>query len=282
MAASATPPRRILVATDLSAQAGKAVRRAAQLGDQHRAQVSAVHVVPEGLAPELTEFARSRLRSHLDEYARTAATAVVRHGSVARAIDAEAGDGGADLLVVGAHGAHRLAGAFLGSTSANLVRVSRVPVLVVRNPPGGPYRTVVLAVDTSPASATAARTATCLTPQADHIVVHANVVLGESLMRMHGAGDEQLDQLRAASADEVRGDITALAAELVPPVTRIRIESGRPETLLPELCRRHVADLVAVGTGGRSPLGYALLGSVAQHLLRHAPSDVLVVPSGTG
>jgi nucleotide-binding universal stress UspA family protein len=278
----ATPPRRILVATDLSAQAGKALRRAAQLGDQHRSQVTALHVVPEGLTPELTEFARSRLQSHIDEYASATVTALVRHGDVAWAIDAEAVDGSADLLVVGAHGEHRLADAFLGSTSANVVRVSRAPVLVVKTPLRAAYQTVVLAVDMSPASAMAAQTASTLTPQADHIVVHANVIVGEYLLRMHGASEEQLDQLRAASADAIRDDIATLAAELAPPPRRIMIEPGRPQTLLPELCRRCCADLVAVATGGRSRLGYALLGSVAQHVLRHAPLDVLVVPSGGG
>ncbi|WP_340682582.1 universal stress protein [Amycolatopsis coloradensis] len=46
-----------------------------------------------------------------------------------------------------------------------------------------------------------------------------------------------------------------------------------------ELSRDHGADPIGVGTGGRSSLGYALLGSVAQHVPREAPSDVLVVPA---
>jgi hypothetical protein len=51
---AAAPPRHVLVATDLSDQAGLAVRRAAQLGEQHDAQVTAVHVLPSGLDAELS------------------------------------------------------------------------------------------------------------------------------------------------------------------------------------------------------------------------------------
>lgn len=277
---AAAPPRCVVVATDLSDQAGWAVHRAALLGEQHDAQVTALHVLPAGLDAELTEFAHACLGSHLDRHASTTeAQTVIRHGTVVGEIDAEAIERAADLLVVGAHGAHWLAGPFLGSTAANLVRVSRAPVLVVKNAPQGAYRTVVLAVDTSPASATAAHTASALTPHADHIVVHVSVVVGETLLRMHGASEEHLTQLRQVSTDQVRGDIENLAAELTPTPTQVVIESARPETRLPELSHRHTADLVAVGTGYRSPLGYALLGSVAQHVLRDAPSDVLVVPA---
>jgi len=275
----AAPPRHVLVATDLSDRAGSAVRRAAQLAEQHDAQVTALHVLPAGLDAELTEFAHASLRRHLGQYAGTRMVqAVVRHGNVVREIEAEAADRDADLLVVGAHGAHWLADPFLGSTPQNLVRVSGAPVLVVKDPPDGVYRKVVLAVDTSPVSASAAHTATALTPHADHVVVHVSVVVGEIMMRMHGADEEHLALLRRVSTEQVRGDIENLAAELTP-AARVVIEYGCPQTRLPELIRRHAADLVALGAGGRSSLGYALLGSVAQHVLRDAASDVLVVPT---
>lgn len=283
MSTPVTPPRRILVATDLSAQAGRAVQRAAQLGAEHKAQITALHVLPKGLDPELTEFAHVHLRSHLDQYAgTTAAEAVIRHGNIARSVDAEATDRGTDLLVVGAHGADRLADMFLGSTPANLVRICQAPALVVSSPPQGAYRTVLLAVDDSSVSATAARAACALTPRADHILAHVSIVLGETLMRMHGASEEQLAELRKTSTDQIRAHVINLATELAPAPTRVRIESGSPQMLLPQMCRDHAADLVVVGTGSHSQLGYALLGSVTQHMLRHAPSDVLVVPARKG
>jgi nucleotide-binding universal stress UspA family protein len=44
-----------------------------------------------------------------------------------------------------------------------------------------------------------------------------------------------------------------------------------------EAIRRHDIDLVVVGTRGRAGIGKALLGSVAEEILRHAPCPVLTV-----
>ena len=41
--------------------------------------------------------------------------------------------------------------------------------------------------------------------------------------------------------------------------------------------RKHAIDLVVVGTRGRTGIGKALLGSVAEEVLRHAPCPVLTV-----
>lgn len=50
-----------------------------------------------------------------------------------------------------------------------------------------------------------------------------------------------------------------------------------PRELL-ELARREQADLIVLGTHGRTGLARAVLGSVAEEVLRHADIPVLVVP----
>lgn len=280
---AATALRRLLVATDLSDQADLALRRAAQLSTEHNALMTALHVLPAdlvaGAGVDVVEFARACLGVHLHQHTGTTpVVAVVCQGRVVDEIVVEAVERGADLLVVGAHGEHWRAGS-LGSTPENLLRVSEVPVLVVRAPVERTYRRVVLAVDRSPVAAEAARTANALTPHAEHLVVHCAAVVGETLLRMHGATDEDVAQLRRVSTDQVRRHIEGLAGELAPAPDHVLVESGRPQNRLAQLARRCGADLVALGTGGRSAWGHALLGSVAQHVLREAPADVLVVPA---
>jgi nucleotide-binding universal stress UspA family protein len=281
---AAAAPRRLLVATDLSDPAGLALRRAAQLSAEHGALLTAVHVLPAaflaGGGVDVAEMGCASLGACLDRHIGAAPVeAVVRQGGVVDEILVEAAERDADLLVVGAHGEHGLAGSLLGSTPENLLRVSEVPVLVVRAPVAHAYRRVVLAVDPSPLAAEAARTAYALTPHAEHLVVHLDAVIGETLLRLHGATDDDLAQLHRVSTEQVRGHIERLARELTLSPSRVLIESGRPQTRLAPLSRRHGADLVALGTGGRSALGYALLGSVAQHVLHEATADVLVVPA---
>ena len=281
--------RHILVATDLSDGAAHAVRRAAQLAREHHAQLTAVYV-PSSAAPEKLRRANALLAGHLNRcvgdtavddtaVGDTQVDGVVRAGDIASVVGAVAGECDAELLVVGAHSG-RLPIALLGSTAERLVGTSAAPVLVVRNPSDGPYRTVLLAVDTSPVSASAARTAAAWTPGADHIVVHVSVVMGEQLMRMHGADDVGLAQLRRVSTEQARSHLDEFAATLIPEPADTRIESGHAATRIPEIADEYRAELIVVGTGERSALEYAMLGSVAQYVLRYATTDVLVMPEG--
>ncbi|QUR65770.1 universal stress protein [Mycobacterium spongiae] len=280
MVVAAAPPRQILVATDMSEGAGVAVTRAAQLAREHDARLTAIHVLPTGIDAEIAEGARADLEAHLAEHLNsTPADIVVRHGSAAYAITIEAADRTVDLVVVGAHGAHWLADAFVGSTAENVVRMNPTAVLLVKQLGKAPYRTVVLALDESAPAARAARFASALTPSAKHTLIHICVVVGENLMRMHGVAEDDIDALRSTCTERTREYLARLTAELTPAPTQVIIESGHPPTRLVELCRSHAADLAVVGTGARSQVSYAFLGSVAQHIMRQSQSDVLVVPA---
>ena len=52
---------------------------------------------------------------------------------------------------------------------------------------------------------------------------------------------------------------------------------GDPRSVLVEEARRWKADLVVVGSHGRSGLKRVVLGSVAAHVASHAPCSVLIV-----
>ena len=56
-------------------------------------------------------------------------------------------------------------------------------------------------------------------------------------------------------------------------------ELGRSHTAIVERARLAHAGLIVIGSHGRHGLGHALLGSVAEKVVQHAPCAVLVVPS---
>lgn len=56
-----------------------------------------------------------------------------------------------------------------------------------------------------------------------------------------------------------------------------RVGHGDPRTVLEETARSERADLLVVGSHGRSGVKKLLLGSVADHVVAHAPCPVLVV-----
>lgn len=55
-------------------------------------------------------------------------------------------------------------------------------------------------------------------------------------------------------------------------------EFGRSHTTIVEHARRIGAGLIVIGSHGRHGLSHALLGSVAEKVVKHAPCAVLVVP----
>lgn len=91
--------------------------------------------------------------------------------------------------------------------------------------------------------------------------------------------DIELPGLRERVIDDADATLRALAASMagrgVPVSTTIR--EGRPSEVIVEIARSIKADLVVVGTRGRGGMAHALLGSVAERVVRTAPCPVLTV-----
>lgn len=62
--------------------------------------------------------------------------------------------------------------------------------------------------------------------------------------------------------------------------TEARVAEGDPRIALLEAARRERADLIVVGSHGRSGIAKLLIGSVASHVVTHAPCSVVVVKTG--
>lgn len=65
----------------------------------------------------------------------------------------------------------------------------------------------------------------------------------------------------------------------LPVATQDYVECGHPAMRIVEIAKRWPADLIVIGSHGRSGVQRMLLGSVAEEVMRHAPSPVLVVPA---
>jgi nucleotide-binding universal stress UspA family protein len=145
--------KRILVATDGSELAEKAVATAIDLATEHKAELRAFTVVPRqarshmdgALNFEAEEM--DRIEGRRTEHARTmleaiekraeacgvrVSSGIVRSSRVAHSIVDAAGKHGSDLIVMATHGRTGLTSAFLGSETAQVLAHSEVPVLVLR------------------------------------------------------------------------------------------------------------------------------------------------------
>jgi ACR3 family arsenite efflux pump ArsB/nucleotide-binding universal stress UspA family protein len=159
---------RILLATDLSPSARYAALHACSLGNQYRAMVTVMHVIPDTVELLSSEAgldladlvddnerqrlhrngiaeARQRLAKRIEETAAKVAWQTpdcslsadnirVSIGDPAAEIVAAADRGHYDLIIMGSHGHGRLEETMIGSVTQAVIHQSRRPVLVVRLP----------------------------------------------------------------------------------------------------------------------------------------------------
>jgi nucleotide-binding universal stress UspA family protein len=82
--------------------------------------------------------------------------------------------------------------------------------------------------------------------------------------------------------EEPQRQLTALANAIVDlPVEKTRVLVGSPGPAIIEIAKACEADLIVMGTHGRSGLSRLIMGSVAEYVLRHAPCPVLTIKPGT-
>ena len=86
-----------------------------------------------------------------------------------------------------------------------------------------------------------------------------------------------------ALKDEKRQEIKRRLAGLAertdfPGLIHVRVVEGSPDTAITEVAARSGCDLIVMGTRGRTGLNRLFHGSVAERVVRHSDSPVLVVP----
>src|SRR5690349_14676080 len=64
--------------------------------------------------------------------------------------------------------------------------------------------------------------------------------------------------------------VRAMAAEAIVPVTQV-LHAGPPGEVICWIAQQRQCDLIVLGTHGRTGLMHLLLGSVSEHVMRHAP-----------
>lgn len=88
----------------------------------------------------------------------------------------------------------------------------------------------------------------------------------------------QLEAERNAAEEEFRSAVAEAFAQSPAPVeVERKLVEGDPAEVLEAEARQ--ADLLVVGSRGRSGIAAALLGSVSKHVVDHAPCPVVVVKS---
>lgn len=187
---------------------------------------------------------------------------------------------GAELVIVGAtrHGA--LARSLLGTTAQRVLRASGIPVLVSRDQDFRPMRRVLLTTDLSELSANVHERGIGLLAalgQERDLELRSLMVADDD----DSLGDDLLDDGPAsgASAEGAERRLRAfLARHGAGTMAEGVVRSGEPAREIIAEAVDWNADLLVLGTHGRTGASRLLTGSVAESVLKNAPCDVLVIP----
>lgn len=293
---------RVLVAVDGSGPAGIAVDLVAEIPWPDGTEILVAEVVETGaglfggpwpmlaiveagdLEADIRGEAQRTVEAARDRLTRPGLTVepVVLRGRPATAIVDRARRMNADLIVVGSRGHGTIESMLLGSVSAEVVERTSVPVIVAR---GHRVERVVLAWDGSSFAARAAdlvRTWPIFAGSTIRVVSVADVEIPWwTGFPMDGSPEPIPTYADAAQAsiehhDELARDMTARLTAAGLAATSDRRE-GDAATEVLAAASESKADLIVMGTHGRTGLARLVLGSVARNVLQHSTCSVLIV-----
>jgi universal stress protein E len=288
--------QRIVVATDFSPRADRAVQRAFLLAGEHQAELYLLHVLPvfplEALKRLVTETPLeteqrlyNRAKIALQNKAEILAAngmAVGHHVAIGRAhveINRYAERHQVDLIVIGDQGEGFAQELFLGTTASKTLRTGHYPLLITKQEPKGHYRQVLVPVDFSQNSLNALEMALKMEEQTQIHVLHAvEMPLGQKL-KQAGFNEERVDSYRNEMLRHAREGMKKIVADCAHGDSRVTsiIEYGHASDMIPEKALSFDIDLIVIGKRGQTELDEALFGSVTKHVLYETSCDVLVV-----
>jgi len=287
----------ILAATDFSAPSLYAVDRGFQIAHDSGARYTLMHALGlDALGPlrtllgEQAASVSGRAVEHqrrlLEEIAAdpsrnrgVSARIQIEEGLATSAVPACAAASDADLILVGAHGQGFLQRLLLGSTASRLLRKSRCPVLVAKQPCKGPYRRALISVDFSPGSEAAIRFARLLAPTADLLLLHVLDVPFEGLLHSVGVSRSEIDGYRNEARRQAIRQLERMAANAGLGVAdySARVQGGDATLEIVAHEAQYDCDLLVMGKHGTHVTEELLLGSVTKRVLAESNADVLVI-----
>ena len=288
----------VLVPTDFSAESLKALRYATALVKKFGAKLHVVHVseidfaVPGPASPgKARQLSDTEVKEQLEGMTGGSVDATV-HGRTGRAFDQIcrfASEIEADLVVMSTHGRTGLKRLFLGSNAERVVQHSGSPVLVVRQSERDfvadgalvQIQTILVPTDFSESSREALDYAVGFGRQFGARLVLFHSFSVPEFITTDPYGPHNIhptpERARSAAGDQMREFVKGLDFGGVDFETQITM--GRAADEICDYAAKQKIDLIITSTHGRTGFMHVLIGSVAEHVVRHAHSPVLIVPA---
>ncbi len=286
---------RILLSTDGSEYSEGAIRESIKLAKKCSGSLAAISVIEtnaelETIAPRVTEQAERKARVHLDmigEQARKSGVdcePIIREGEDSyRYIVDEAAKRKSTMIIMGRRGRTGLQRIMIGSVTARVIGHAPCTVLVVPRAAEFACRRLLLAVDGSTYSDAAAAEAIAMTKQLGSRLTIITVVPSVSMSPMDIVSSQMQRDL-IAEKEMREAERTVNKASEAAKSAGIHADSlimgGKPPEAILQAAKEQQADLIVLGSHGKTGVEKLLMGSVAERVIVLAPCPVMVVKNG--
>ena len=296
--------KKLFVAIDFSPASDEALRQAHDRAVSTAADLAVCHVVPNELRsnllfPQDTHYAALRFPMEMKQIGEAAAKRVaditgrtdrefeliIDDGTPQALILSLAEEWHADLIIVGSKGQTGAGDLLLGSVADSIIRHAHCPVLVVRA--GNQTQRIVAGTDFSDSALPALRAAASEAERtgAKLTVVHSLDLVWSAasypVMAFGGMpfniSTEEISKLNVEATQRIEAALKKLNSTGEAVVT-----TGAAGTAILQIAAERAADLIVVGTVGRTGLRRALLGSVAEMVVERAECSVMIVRQHPG
>lgn len=264
----------ILAATDLGARSDRAVDRAILLAREWRLRPVIAHVVKPPAADRDIDLFLKTARDALPDPNTPDVEVILPAGPVPQTVVAAAQDESARLIVAAPARLHGPRDYFIGTAVDTMVRLSDLPVLVVKQRPHDHYRRLMIATDLSESSRFALLEAAALFPDAELHLIHSCHISYKPWLQ----SDAVEKEVRIESASELKLfiDDPAIPKQLRERLS-IHMDYGDIDRVIEHALRTYEPDLFVLSTHGKGGFIRAAMGSNAAELLRWVPVDTLMV-----
>ncbi len=278
--------KKLLVAFDGSSSSQNALRQAFRLADDEKCWITVTTVAPSyegdldlmviGNIHEALRRPGKEILSRASEIARQESAlikTVLEEGEAYERIVDLADAENCGLIVMGRRGVSHLERALMGSTTARVIGQSGRDVLVVPQGASIGWKRILLATDGSRFSESATSKALDFAAAYGGSLTAVSVVdvPPEIYAEAHNAVDKLIENAKGfVESVKSKGQ-----ARPVPVATYVG--EGNAYEVITNLARKETADVIIMGSHGRTGLKRFLMGSVTEKVIGHAPCPVLVV-----
>lgn len=282
--------KKILWVTDFSDEAQDGLISADLFAKTFEAELLALHVVPdfspalyntataiEGELVRRVDVIKNDAAEHLDSISKAediSFRSLVKEGNAAKKIIETAEEENVDLIVMGRKGMSALERIFIGSVANQVLRNSRVPLLLTKKTTGGPrFNKILVPTDFSEHEDIERDFAWKLAKGLDAALTLLHVLelhdyefsprvleemMGEILKRIKGRKRSEKEDV------EVTEDVTrAVNASLG----------------IMDYAAAHAYDLIVMSTCGPGAVERFFLGSTTEKVIAHSPIPIFAIPS---